>query len=317
MSKLLITGGAGFIGSYCVDRLLKDGYEVVVFDIKKSMDAVHLHHVMHRIQYIEGDIRVLSQLQAAVSDCEYILHLAAVVSVPESMCDPSGTFTTNVMGTLHVFEAAAKHEIKRVVYASSAAVYGDVTCVPTPESESHEPLSHYGMHKAANEQLAEWYKKQFGLATTGLRFFNVYGSRQDPNSPYSGVISIFAKLMRSGQVPTIYGDGTATRDFVHVHDVAAVCVFMLTATNPEAVYNVGTGRPRSLRELVDTLNGVLGIEQTPVYAPKREGDIDHSCAEVSRLRRQMPAQPWTDLVTGLAETIGTGFQDQGAPVKSE
>jgi nucleoside-diphosphate-sugar epimerase len=303
MPTVLVTGGAGFIGSHCVDRLLEAGYEVRVFDIKRRIDAVNLQHVLHRITYIEGDIRCLEQLMSAATNCHFVLHLAAAVSVPESMRDPSGTFMTNVTGTMHVFEAALQRQVKRVVYASSAAVYGNVSRVPTAEAERCRPVSHYGMQKVANEQLAHWYRAR-GLSTVGLRFFNVFGSRQDPHSPYSGVISIFAKHIREGKSPKVFGDGTATRDFVHVHDVANVCVAMATATTLRSVYNVGTGQQCSLNDLIATLNVAMGTNFSPVYAEKRMGDIDCSCAQISHLQQVIPIHPRYDLKTGLVETVG-------------
>lgn len=303
--SIIITGGAGFIGSHCADLFLASGFEVGVFDIKPQSEAVNLGHVLDRITYIEGDIRDFDQLSSAVSGYDYVLHLAAIVSVQESMHDPVLTHETNVTGTLNVFEAARKQGGKRVVYASSAAVYGDTTVVPTPEDTPQQPLSPYGLHKVINESYGSLYGAQFGLSNIGLRFFNVYGSRQDASSPYSGVISIFAKYMQAGKTPTIYGDGSATRDFVHVADVAAACrAAMEIETADTFVCNIGSEKTVAVREIVDTLNEILSTDIKPQHQEARPGDIQHSCGVCSVARERLSYRPSVSLEQGLREVIG-------------
>lgn len=304
MKRILITGGAGFIGSHCVDRFLREGYEIGVFDILPRKDAVNLAHTLEHITYIEGDVRNVRELQSVMDMYDTVLHLAAVVSVPESLKAPIDSHGTNVTGTLHVFESAAKSTPKRVVYASSAAVYGDTKSVPTREDEVVAPLSPYGLHKVINEQHGALYNRIHGLETIGLRFFNVYGSRQDPTSPYSGVISIFSERMKRGESPVIFGSGEATRDFVHVSDVAAACVAAVEAPVSDAlVCNVGRGESATLLELVSAINTALGTNISAVHKEPRQGDIVHSCSDASLAKRRLTFQSCTKLHEGLMETL--------------
>lgn len=304
MKRVLITGGAGFIGSHCVDLLLSQGYEVGVFDIKTRQEAVNLTHSMDSIVYTEGDIRMRTQLDAVMGEYSHVLHLAADVSVQNSIENPLTTHETNVTGTLNVFHSAVNHGIKRVVYASSAAVYGDSQTVPTHESVPLSPLSPYGLHKVINEKYAQLFAAQYALPSVGLRFFNVYGSRQDPSSPYSGVISIFHDCMQKGVAPTIYGDGAATRDFIHVSDVAQVCAYALESESAESpIYNVGTGVVTSVQTLVQTLNELFQSSIEPTFAEAREGDIRHSCAVVALMKNEFPEHAAKNLPEGLAELL--------------
>lgn len=305
MKRILITGGAGFIGSHCVDLFLSFGYEVGVFDIKHRSEAVNVEHVLDRITYIEGDIRDIRQLDSVLGMYDYVLHLAAIVSVQESIGDPLAAHETNVTGTLNVFESARRQGIRRVVYASSAAVYGDATVVPTPEDAPLQPLSPYGLHKVINEEYGALYGAQFGLQNIGLRFFNVYGSRQDPSSPYSGVISIFAKNMQEGRVPTIYGDGSATRDFVHVADIAAACRAAVEAeTTKTFVCNIGSEKTTTLTTLVETFNTVLAAKIMPKHQDMRLGDIERSCSACVIAKETLSYQATVPLERGLREVLG-------------
>ena len=300
--RILITGGAGFIGSHCVDLFLGNDFEVGVFDIKTPQEAENLAHCLDAVVYIEGDIRDVVQLNAVMGEFTHVLHLAAEVSVQRSIEYPLQTHETNVTGTLNVLQSASMHDVERVIYASSAAVYGDTQIVPTPEDAPLQPLSPYGVHKKMNEEYAELYAKQYGLLSTGLRFFNVYGSRQDPSSPYSGVISIFDKCMKEGVCPTIYGDGFATRDFIHVHDVARVCLAVIESEKELApVYNIGTGIVVSIEELVQTLHKVHNVSHQPEYKSARIGDIVHSCALVERMNKDFGAQAELPIEKGLEE----------------
>ena len=304
MNRVLITGGAGFIGSHCVDLFLSRGWEVGVFDLKAKEEAVNVTHTLDSIMYIQGDIRVRTQLDAIMGDYTHVLHLAADVSVQHSIENPIETHNTNVTGTLNVLHSAQCHAVKHIVYASSAAVYGNTDIIPTPETIKCIPTSPYGLHKKINEEYAELFFKQFGLMSTGVRFFNVYGSRQDPSSPYSGVISIFHKCMKEGRPPTVYGDGTATRDFIHVYDVANACLSILESTDRKsAIYNIGTGIPISLNELIQELYRVLKVQLTPVYSEEREGDIMHSCSDSSLIMSELDFCITKTLTQGLEEML--------------
>ena len=300
--RILITGGAGFIGSHCVDLFLAHEYEVGVFDIKTKVEAINLSGSIDSILYTEGDIRERVQLDAIMGEYTHVLHLAANVSVPYSVSNPIDTHNTNVTGTLNVFESATTHGIQRVVYASSAAVYGNTQIVPTHEDVPVAPLSPYGLHKVMNEEYAQLYRKQYGLDTVGLRFFNVYGSRQDPFSPYSGVISIFNKQLQEGEVPQVFGDGSATRDFIHVHDVARACLSAIEVKGMlSSVYNIGTGSVVSIEELVHSLNYVLGTKIKPIFKDVRIGDIMHSCAAVERMKTGLAIGDMKNIEDGLKE----------------
>tara|TARA_B100000745_G_scaffold289342_1_gene227374 strand:- start:1155 stop:2102 length:948 start_codon:yes stop_codon:yes gene_type:complete len=310
MKRILITGGAGFIGSHCVDLFHACGYEVGVFDIKSRAEVVNLHHILDDITYIEGDVRDVRQLDSVMGMYDVVLHMAAIVSVQESIDNPLASHETNVTGTLNVFDSASRHGVSRVVYASSAAVYGETEVVPTPEHAPLKPLSPYGLHKVINEKYGELYGQQFGLQNIGLRFFNVYGSRQDPSSPYSGVISIFAKYMQTGDQPTIFGDGGATRDFVHVSDVAAVCRYAIEADTTETfVCNIGSGKATSIRTLVDTFNTVLAAEVKPQHAAERTGDIVHSCSVSEVAYVKFSFRTTVPLHKGLKEVLDASQQD--------
>lgn len=305
--RFLITGGAGFIGSHVVDQLLEQGKEVSVLDIKKPEEATNLTHALEDVRYVCGDIRDTERITALVREHTHILHLAAIVSAPRSVEDPVGTHETNVDGTLSVFEAARLGGAQRVVYASSAAVYGDPEVIPTPETVAAKPNTPYGLHKHINEQYGALYSELYGLSTVGLRFFNVYGMRQDPSSPYSGVISIFARAMAEGKSPCIYGDGEQSRDFVHVHDVARACIATLTSQQTTGVvHNVGTGSQTTLHELLSTMNRVLGSRITPTHESSRAGDVRHSCAIIADFVQKYGVTPTVSLEDGLLELLKRG-----------
>lgn len=300
--KVLVTGGAGFIGSHCIDALLAEGASVTVFDIKPQVQAHNVAHAADALVYVEGDVRDARAVAYAAVHHTHILHLAAVVSVPASIADPVGTHEVNVTGALNVFEAARQCGVSRVVYASSAAVYGDATMVPTPETAPTEPLSPYGAHKLMNELYAHVYAAQYEVSAVGLRFFNVFGSRQDAHSPYSGVISVFADRLLKGESPMIHGDGSATRDFVHVSDVVQACTRALwSAEASSGVYNVGTGNAVSIAEVFRSMQAQCGSAVAAEYTSARPGDILHSCADIARIIHELGYCPRTSLSDGLAE----------------
>ncbi len=300
--KVFITGGAGFIGSHTVDECVRDGHTVTVYDLKPWALASNLHGQEGAITYIEGDILNKEQLEASMKGHTHILHLAAIVSVGESIRDPFTSHMVNVTGTINVFEAARHLGITRVVYASSAAVYGNQDTVPIVEEASLAPQSPYGTQKAINDIYARLYTDLYSCSFLGLRYFNAFGPRQDPHSPYSGVISIFSERIRTAMPVTIYGDGTITRDFVSVHDIAAANVLAL-ASNTTGVCNIGSGKECSLHELLTHFESIQGCSVERFLEAPRQGDIARSCASIERATALLGFMPRVTLEHGLAELM--------------
>lgn len=300
--NVLITGGAGFIGSHLVERLLARA-RVRVIDNFSTGRRENLP-ADGRVELIEGDVRDTAAVEAAVRGTQAIVHLAAVASVQASIDDPIGTHRVNLDGTLHLLEAARRHSVQRFVYASSAAVYGDVAELPVAEETTPRPLSPYAADKLGGEHYVQFYHRQHGLAATSFRFFNIYGPRQDPSSPYSGVISVFTDRIRKGAPVTIYGDGRQTRDFVYVGDLAEILFRSLEspATVGEIV-NIGRGVECSLLELLAELERLAGRSIERRHEPARAGDILRSCADMRRLRRLMGTVPGTPLGEGLERLL--------------
>lgn len=297
--KVLITGGAGFIGSHLAEQLLAAGHSVRVLDNLSTGKRVNLP-THPQLDFVLGDIRDQTLVQEIAAGVDAITHLAAVASVQASVDDPTGTHETNFDGTLYLLEAARKNNIRRFLYASSAAVYGDNTRLPLPEAEIPNPLSPYAADKLAGEYYLRFYHAKFGIETTAFRFFNIFGPRQDPSSPYSGVISIFIDRVRQRSAVTLFGDGRQTRDFVYVGDLAALLVQALG--RPETVgqtINVGRGKQCSLLELLETLEQLTGKPIERRFEAPRLGDIVHSRADITKLTRLFGKAPATDMATGL------------------
>ena len=301
--KVLITGGAGFIGSHLAEHLLAAGNSVRVLDNLSTghQDNLPAHS---QLEFIQGDIRDRRQVFDTARGVQAIVHLAAVASVQASVDDPTGTHETNFDGTLNLLEAARKENIRRFLYASSAAVYGDNTQLPLIEDEKLNPLSPYAADKLAGEFYLRFYHAKFAIETTSFRFFNIYGPRQDPSSPYSGVISIFMNRISQGKSVTIFGDGQQTRDFVYVGDL--VNLLAQAIDRPETagqVINVGRGKQCSLLELLAALETLTGKPVERKFSAARIGDIVHSCADTRRLVRLLGKAPETDMMTGLSEIL--------------
>jgi UDP-glucose 4-epimerase len=302
MARIFITGGAGFIGSHTVDRALADGHEVTVYDIKSWDEAINLHHQQGFFTYVQGDILDCELLKKSMFEHSHVLHLAAMVSVQETINDPLYSHAVNVTGALNVFETARTSGVERVVYASSAAVYGKQEATTMVEDFKCAPLSPYGLHKLVNDEYATLATALHGQSILGLRYFNVYGSRQSADSPYSGVISIFAAKAAAGAPLVIYGDGSATRDFISVQDVAEA---NLLALSSEAVgyCNIASGRETSINILVDTIERVLGKSIVREYKNSRAGDILRSSAATDRAKKLLAFEAKITLEQGLADLL--------------
>jgi len=279
--RALVTGGAGFIGSHLVDALVAEGWRVAVLDNLSTGTEINLASVMDDITFIKGDIRDRQILEKAVEDCSVIFHLAAVVSVPQTIDHPVESALINDLGTLHVLEEARKKNIKRVVFSSSCAVYGDDPQLPKKETMYLKPASPYALQKMTAEHYMRLGCELYGLEAVSLRYFNVYGPRQDPSSPYSGVISIFMKMAVERKSPVIYGDGNQSRDFIYVKDV--VKANLLAAASDQArgkIVNIGTGSSVRINQLWDMICSLNGLTIKPQYQPSRPGDIYASVANV-------------------------------------
>lgn len=305
MSKtFLVTGGCGFIGSHLVEALVKKGHKVRILDNLSTGKIENIAAVSpHNVELLVGDVSQLSMVEAAMEGCDYVFHQAAIASVPKSIEDPIGTAGVNYGGTLNVLHTAHKYRVRRVVFAGSAAVYGDEPTLPKSESMSVIPITPYGIDKLASELMGHFYARTLGLEFVSLRYFNVFGLRQDPSSPYSGVISIFCDRIRQRLAPTIYGDGLQSRDFIHVHDV--VQANLMAMEHPEAQgksFNVGRGIAISLLEICNLLNDLTSQKLQPIHQLYRPGDIRHSVADNTALQA-LGWSPKVSIREGLAELL--------------
>ena len=301
MKQVLITGGAGFIGSHTADALLSQGFAVRVLDNfsngkHANLDASALAN--GRLTLVEGDVRDAAVTDAAVNGVDAVLHLAAQVSVPRSVADPVESSTHNIAGFLNVLDAVRRHKVPRMVYASSAAVYGVPEALPLTEANTTKPLSPYGLEKFINDQYAALYVGLYGVSSVGMRYFNVYGPRQDPKSPYAGVISKFADGLEGANPLRVFGDGSQTRDFIYVGDVARANALALQA-DVTGVLNVGTGTSVTLLELIDAMKEAFGKTAQVRHEPPAHGDIAHSATDPARLKQTLGWQPATTFVQGL------------------
>ncbi|MCE4052911.1 NAD-dependent epimerase/dehydratase family protein [Pseudomonas sp. Au-Pse12] len=301
--RILVTGGAGFIGSHLVDALLAKGYAVHVLDDLSTGKASNLPMGHHALQLQVGDVADAETLATAMAGCDAVVHLAAVASVQASVEDPVRTHQSNFIGTLRVCEAMVGAAIRRVVFASSAAVYGNNgEGTPIDEDTPKAPLTPYAADKLASEYYLDFYRRQHGLEPVVLRFFNIFGPRQDPSSPYSGVISIFSERTRSDQAITVFGDGGQTRDFVYVEDLVKILVQGLECPEPPAdATNVGLGGVTTLNDLLATLQQISGKALHVSHAAARSGDIRHSKANNRRLRERFDLGTPSSLAEGLEQ----------------
>lgn len=305
-APVLVTGGAGFIGSNLVDALLTRGYSVRVLDNLSTGKRDNLPQT-DRLELIVGDVADPACVRRAVQGCAAVVHLAAVASVQASVEDPLGTHQSNLVGTLNLCEAMREFGVRRVLFASSAAVYGNNgEGEAIDEDTAKAPLTPYAADKLASEYYLDFYRRQHGLEPVVFRFFNIYGPRQDPSSPYSGVISIFTERAQKGLPIAVFGDGEQTRDFVYVGDLVEVLVQALEAPDVQSdAVNLGLGRATSLNELLAAISGVLGGLPGVSYQAARGGDIRHSRANNARLRaRYRLPEPPTSMRDGLTRLLG-------------
>ncbi|CAG8868294.1 UDP-N-acetylglucosamine 4-epimerase [Pseudomonas fluorescens] len=305
-APILITGGAGFIGSHLSDALLAKGHAVRILDDLSTGKRVNLQLQHPRLQLIEGDVADAARVAQAAAGCQAVVHLAAVASVQASVEDPVKTHQSNFIGTLNVCEAMRLNGIRRVVYASSAAVYGNNgEGQSITEDTPKAPLTPYAVDKLAGEQYLDFYRRQHGLDPVVFRFFNIFGPRQDPSSPYSGVISIFAERAMQGAPITVFGDGEQTRDFLYVGDLVQIMLQALELdAAQEGAVNIGLNKATSLNQLLAALEQVVGGLPPVSYGSARPGDIRHSRADNQRLLARFGLPDPTSMVDGLASLLG-------------
>lgn len=314
MVRYLVTGGAGFIGSHVVESLVERGRNVRVLDNLSAGKVEHLAAVREHIDLRNGDIRDLGRCREVMEGVHVVIHLAAVHEVPRSVENPMESHDVNVTGTLNILWAAHNAGVKRVVLSSSSAVYGDSPVNPRTEATEVIPTSSpYAVNKLAGEYYCKLFSQLYHLETVALRYFNVYGPRQDASSPYAAVIPKFVDALRGRTAPTIYGDGEQSRDFLHIRDCVAATLAACEAPGVSGrVFNIGTGRRTTINELCAVLQSLLGTDLQAQYEPVRPGDIEHDLADIGQARRSLFFEPRIGLRQGLATLIGRDYHDAGA-----
>jgi UDP-glucose 4-epimerase len=304
VNTYLITGGAGFIGSNLVSALVHQDQRVRVIDDLSSGKLENLAPIADQIEFVQGDIRDTALIGRLLADCDYVLHLAAVPSVARSVAEPELTHDVNVNGTLNVFREAKKAGVKRVLFAGSSAVYGNSEVLPKVEAMRPLPLTPYAVHKICGEYYARLFSELYGLEVVTLRFFNVFGPRQDPNGDYAAVIPKFITRMLAGLAPVIFGDGNQSRDFCYIENVVTASLLALTAQRAVGgVYNIGCGARISLLDLVATINDILGTQLAPKFEDVRPGDVAHSVAGIELARQDLGFEPKVAFADGLRPTL--------------
>lgn len=303
MSTYLVTGGAGFIGSHLSEELVRRGHTVRVADSLITGKRSNLDHIP-QVEFHEGDLAEFDFTREVVKGCDYVLHQAAIPSVPRSVKDPITSNRANVDATLNVLVAARDAGVKRLVFAGSSSAYGDTPTLPKHEGMPPSPLSPYALQKVVGEQYLQMFTKLYGLETVSIRYFNVFGPRQDPTSPYSGVISVFATALLENRSPTIYGDGGQTRDFTYVANVVDGVLRACEAPKASGeVINVATGGRISLNDLYKEMKKIVGATAEPTYVDPRQGDVRDSQADISKAAALLGYKPIVPFEDGLARTI--------------
>jgi UDP-glucose 4-epimerase len=306
MSNVLVTGGAGFIGSHLTEALLREGHRVRVLDDFSTGKRENLifDKEYASLEIVEGDIRYLAICQEAMKSMEHVFHQAALPSVQRSVEDPLGSNAVNSGGTLNILFAAREEKVKRVVYASSSSVYGDTPTLPKDEEMPSNPLSPYALQKYIGEEYCRLFYQLYGLETISLRYFNIFGPRQDPNSIYSAVIPKFIDALLQGSRPTIFGDGEQSRDFTYIENVVQANLLAMSAKHlhGEAI-NVACAERTSLNQLVSVLHKILGSKLPPVYEEPRKGDVRHSLADIRKGKEILNYEPKVGIELGLEKTV--------------
>src|SRR5436309_5926811 len=317
--RYLVTGGAGFIGSNTVDELVRRGHSVVVLDDISSGKEDNLADLRNKITFIKGSITDIEVVRKAMHEAEYVLHLAARTSVPRSVKDPIETNRINVDGTLNVLVAAKELKVKRVVFAASSSAYGETPALPKTETMQPQPISPYGVTKYVGELYGQTFGRCYGLENVSLRYFNIFGPRQDPSSPYSGVLAKFCTAFLEETQPLVFGDGEQTRDFTYVENAVQANLLACEAPNASGkVFNVGVGDRISLNEVLRELGKITGKTRAAKYEPPREGDIRDSQADISQAREFLGYSPQVSFEEGLARTCEWYRETQAkAAVKTE
>jgi len=304
MATYLVTGGAGFIGSHVVHELFRRGEVVRVLDNLATGRLANLDDVSARIDFCEVDICNLGMISPHFADTHYVIHLAALPSVVRSIEDPLTANAVNLTGTLNVLLAARDAGVKRLVFAASAAAYGNNPTIPRVETLTPDPLSPYALAKVAGEYYCLIFAGIYGLETVALRYFNIFGPRQNPDSPYSGVLSKFVAAYQRGDTPVIFGDGEQSRDFTYVDNVVDATLKACTAPGAAGkVINVGVGRSYTLNQTIALLNGIFGRQVRPRYDPPRKGDVLNSLADISLARQVLGYEPRVSFEEGLRRTV--------------
>jgi UDP-glucose 4-epimerase len=304
VAMYLVTGGAGFIGSNIVEELLRRELRVRVVDNFATGKPENLQPFQGRIDFREVDICNLEALQEVMKGVEFVIHQAAIPSVPKSILDPIASHNADITGTLHVLWVARQAGVKRVVYAASSSAYGDSETLPKLETMRPHPISPYGLMKYVGEEYCRLFTEIYGLETVALRYFNVFGPRQDPSSPYSGVLSRFITTLLKGERPTIFGNGEQSRDFTYVSNVVQANWLACHAPGASGkVFNIACGERISLNEIIVVLNRLLGTSLQPIYEPVRAGDVKHSLADISRAKEGLQFEPSVSFEEGLRKTV--------------
>lgn len=302
--RFLVTGGAGFIGSNIVKGLVEKGYQVKVLDNFATGQRSNIEPYTKDIELIEGDIRDFWTVVRATKGIDYILHQAALPSVPRSIDNPLTTTEVNINGTLNILEAARFNEVRRIVYASSSSVYGDSPEMPKNEDMKPMPKSPYAITKLAGEEYCISFYSLYGLETVALRYFNVFGPRQNPFSQYSAVIPKFINMLKSGQNPTIWGDGNTSRDFTYIDNVVHANILACEKKGAAGqVLNIACNKAFTLNELVEKLNSIMGINIKPTYGSVKIGDVKHSLADIKKANAILGYTPGIDFGEGLKKTV--------------
>jgi nucleoside-diphosphate-sugar epimerase len=317
--RYLVTGGAGFIGSNTVDELVRRGHSVVVLDDLSSGKEDNLGEIRNKITFIKGSITDIEVVRKAMHEAEYVLHLGARTSVPRSVKDPIDTNKINIEGTLNVLVAAKELKVKRVVFAASSSAYGETPTLPKVETMQPQPISPYGVTKYVGELYGQTFGRCYGLENVSLRYFNIFGPRQDPGSPYSGVLAKFCTAFLEDTQPLVFGDGEQTRDFTYVENAVQANLLACEAPNASGkVFNVGVGERISLNEVLRELGKITGKRLEAKYEPPRDGDIRDSQADISQARECLGYDPQVSFEEGLARTFEWYRATQmRAPAKAE